>query len=207
MSDMSTAQAVTIDPSGTDGPRVRLLQAEQSPLLMRPFFADGDPGPIVSSLAQVPELAEVALPFIGKTLAPSSVPFRTKEIVILRTSAVLSCRYCIDAHTPVARDAGLGRDEVAALRELPAGNEPDQATFVDPAERALLGWIDAVAAGGPGAVPRTVADRLADHFADHEVVELTLLIGTTMMLNRYCTSLQLPTNPETLARLDEDGWT
>lgn len=207
MSDTSTVQTVSIDPPPNRKPRVRLLPTEQAPLLARSYFADGDPGPMVSALAQVPELLEVAMPFIGKTLAPSSIPLRTKEIVILRTSAVLSCRYCTDAHTPAASDAGLARDEVAALRELPAGSEPDGVTFADPAERSLVSWIDAVAGGGPGPVPQPAADRLAAHFEDHEVVELTLLIGTTMLLNRFCTSLQLPTSPETLARLVEEGWT
>lgn len=206
MSDTSTAQGLTINLRGAGEPRVRLLTAEQAPLLARPYFADGDPGPMVSALAQVPELLEVAMPFLGRTLAPSSIPARTKEIVILRTSVVQSCRYCTDSHTPAARDAGLTRDEVAALRELPVGSEPDGATFAEPGERALLGWIDAVAAGGPGLVPQPAADRLAAVFEDYQVVELTLLVGTTMLLNRFCTSLQLPTTPETLARLAEDGW-
>lgn len=206
MSEASTVQTLTINPASERTARVRLLPAEQAPLLARPYFADGDPGPIVAALAQVPELLEVAMPFIGKTLAPSSVSLRTKEIVILRTSAVMSCRYCVNAHTPAATDAGMTRDEVAALRELPAGSEPDEVTFADSAERALLGWIDAVAAGGPGPVPQPAADRLAAHYEEHEVVELTLLVGTTMLLNRFCTSLQLPTTPATLARLAEEGW-
>lgn len=205
MPDTKTAQTVTLSTPPDRRPRVRLLPAEQAPLLTRPFYAGGDPGPMVTALAQVPELAELAVPFIGRTLAASSIPFRTKEIVILRTSVLLSCRYCVDSHTPVAGEAGLSRDEVAALRTLPTGAEPGDELFADPAERALLGWIEAVA-GGPGSVPQPAADRLAAHFEDHEIVELTLLIATTMMLNRFCTSLQLPTTPETTARLAEEGW-
>lgn len=206
MSDVSTVQTVTISPPSEQTARVRLLGAGQAPLLARPYFADGDPGPIVGALAQVPELLEVAMPFFGKALAPSSITLRRKEIVILRTSSVMACRYCVDAHTPAARDAGLSRQEVAVLRELPAGSEPDEATFADASERALLGWTDAVAAGGPGPVAQGAADELGAHYEDHEVVELTLLVGTTMLLNRFCTPLQLPTTPATLERLAEDGW-
>jgi len=42
---------------------------------------------------------------------------------------------------------------------------------------------------------------LGRHWADHEIVELTLLIGATLMLNRFATALELPTAPDVLARL------
>jgi alkylhydroperoxidase family enzyme len=48
-------------------------------------------------------------------------------------------------------------------------------------------------------------DRLREHFAEHEVVELTLVAGATLMLNRFCTALELPTSPATLGRLEAAG--
>jgi AhpD family alkylhydroperoxidase len=109
---------------------VRLVEAEQAPLLARPFYANGDPGPIVAALAQVPELLEVTMPFLDAALGPSAVEARTKELVILRTSAVMGCRYCIQTHTVVARNTGLSVEEVAALR----GEAPLEAAFTDPRE-------------------------------------------------------------------------
>ena len=100
-------------------PVVDPISLEQAPLLARPFYAGGDPGPIAATLAHVPELVELALPFLGAVLSPSSIPFRTKEIVILRTSCVMACRYCIDSHTPVALDAGLTVAQTRALRDEP----------------------------------------------------------------------------------------
>jgi len=93
---------------------VQLIEADQAPLLARVYYADGDPGPIVGALAQVPELLTVALPFIGTALGPSAIGWRTKEIVIVRTSALQQCRFCVQTHTVVALDAGLDRDQVAA---------------------------------------------------------------------------------------------
>ncbi|MBB6375814.1 AhpD family alkylhydroperoxidase [Pseudonocardia eucalypti] len=176
------------------------VEPAQAPLLARPYYADGDPGPIVAALAQVPELMEVALPFIGAALGPSAVDWRSKEIVIVRTSALAGCRYCVRSHTVVALDAGLSRREVRALTTPDA---PAQAEFAEPRERALLGWVDTVAGGGP------VTDRhqgeLRRWWADHEVVEVTVVIGTTLMLNRFATALALPTSPDTLARLTAEG--
>ena len=177
------------------GPAVRLVEAGGAPLLARPYFAGGDPGPIVAALATVPELLEATAPFLGAVLGPSAVPLRLKEIVILRTSARASCRYCVEAHTVVARDAGLTVAEVRALR----GESDLDGVFADAGERAAVGWCDAVA--GIGAIPEEVRQSLTSAFAEHLVVELTLLASTTLLLNRFCTALRLPTSLAVLDRL------
>ncbi len=180
---------------------VRLIDASSAPLLLRDLFAGDDPGPIVGALAQVPELCEVALPFVGAALAPSAVSFRHKEIAILRTSANLSCRFCIDAHTVVAFESGLTHDEVAALR----GSASAQDAFADPIEQALIAWIDALSLGR-GSVPTDVATAAQAALGDHRLVELTVTVGTTMLLNRLATGLGLPTSDDTLRALAGRGF-
>jgi AhpD family alkylhydroperoxidase len=178
---------------------IELLTAHGAPLLARPYFDAGDPGPIVAALAQVPELLEVAMPFLATVLGASAIPTRTKELVILHTSALSGCRFCIHAHTVAALDTGLSRAEVLALR----GEMPIETVF-DTADRALLGWVASVA-GSVTTVDAGVAAALRPHVADHELVELTLLAGATLMLNRFCTALELPTAPATLERLRAEG--
>lgn len=179
------------------------LPEDQAPLLAKPFYAGGDPGPITAALAHVPELLEVALPFLGTILSPSSIDFRTKEIVILRTSALLDCRYCIDSHTPVALDSGLATEQVRALRNEDGFDTSEE--FTDTRDRALIAWNDAVA-GKTGAVPSSIGAELSKSFAQHEIVELTMLIGATMLLNRFATSLELPVGEGTITRLATDGF-
>jgi AhpD family alkylhydroperoxidase len=180
---------------------VRLVTAEQAPLLARPYFADGNPGPIVAALAHVPELLEVTMPFLDAALGPSAVDARTKELVILRTSAVLGCRYCTQTHTVVARNTGVSVQEVAALR----GQAPLEAALTDPRELALLRWVDVVAVG-PGPVPEAARRAALEHLSEADLVELTLLVGATLLLNRFCSALDLPTSPKVLRRLAEEGW-
>lgn len=184
-------------------PVVEPIPPAQAPLLARPFYAGGDPGPIAATLAYVPELMELALPFIGATLSPSAIGFRTKEIVILRTSCVMGCRYCIDSHTPVALDSGLSDAQVRALRHEPGHDVAD--AFTDERDLALIGWTDAVG-GGKGPVDDETTRRMASAYADHEIVELTLLIGATLLLNRYATALQLPVGDDTVGRLARAGF-
>ncbi|MGI8439509.1 MAG: hypothetical protein ACR2NV_04800 [Thermoleophilaceae bacterium] len=73
---------------------VPLIDAEQAPILARPYYSDeGPPSPLTASLAHVPEILEVTLPFVGRILGPSAVDARTKELVVVRTSALMECRY------------------------------------------------------------------------------------------------------------------
>ncbi len=182
-------------------PLIDLIDADSSPLLLRDLFRDGDPGPIVGALAQVPELCEVALPFIGSALGPSSVSFRWKEIAILRTSANLRCSYCINAHTVVAFESGLTGREVRALRECPDPSD----VFEDPAERALIRWIDALSTG-TGSVDPPIAEAARAHLGDYRLVELTITVGVTMLLNRMATGLELPTSDSTITALADHGY-
>jgi hypothetical protein len=45
-----------------------------------------------------------------------------------------------------------------------------------------------------------------ERLEDPDLVELTLLVGATLLLNRFCTALDLPTSPKVLHRLAEEGW-
>ena len=117
----------------------------------------------------------------------------------MRTSARAACRYCVESHTVVARDMGLSVAEVRALR----GESDVEAAFPDEADRAVLDWCDAIV--GTGVVDPAARVRLLGFFAEHEVVELTLLAASTLLLNRFCTALELPTSSSVLARLAAEG--
>lgn len=180
------------------GPRVSLVDSRSAPLLARRYFESGDPGPIVASLAQVPELLGPTLPFLGTVLGPSWISLRDKEVVILRTSAVMGCRYCTEAHTVVALDSGLSSAEVRALR----GALPLADIFTNAGDRALIAWCDAVAQGTESDIRIARRALVVD---DARVVELTLLAATVVMLNRYATALALPTTPDVRDRLVKEG--
>ncbi len=182
-------------------PRIELLDASSAPMTAQSFFSGGDPGPIVAALATVPELLGPTLGFVGAALGAGATSTRHKEFAILRTSALLGCRYCIHAHTTVALDVGLGDHEVRALR----GEVPLEDGFPDPAEQALVRWIDAMAgAGGP--VPDDVWEAASASWSDHLLVELSITIGATMFLNRFATGFELPTSQAVLDRLEHEGF-
>ena len=180
--------------------RVELLDASTAPLPAQQYFANGDPGPIVAALATVPELLGPALGFVGPALSAGAIGVRAKEFAILRTSALQGCTYCIHAHTTVSLDVGLTPDEVRALR----GELPLEEGFPSPEERALIGWIDALA-GATGPIPDDVWTQARAHWGEHDLVEISVTVGATMFLNRFATGFQLPTAPHVLERLAAEG--
>ena len=180
--------------------RSQLLDADQAPITAQPYFADGDPGPIVAALATVPELLGPTLNFVGAALGPGSVPVRAKELAILRTSILQGCRYCVHVHTAVALDVGLSTDEIRGLR----GDIVLEDAFPEVAEQALIGWIDALA-GATGPIPDDVWVAAREYWPEHALVELTVTVGATMFLNRFATGLDLPTSDQVAARLSEAG--
>ncbi len=176
-------------------PNVNLMTAERAPLLAKPYFTSEDVSPIVAALAHVPEFLTVGLPFIGTVLGDSSIPERWKEIVVLRASAKSGCRYCVDAHTVVAREAGLTPTETASLRL--EGPYPES---FDARERAIADFTDALCDR-----PSDAVAHLRPHFEDYQIVELVTVGSVTIMLNKFATSLGLPTSPGTTAFLREEG--
>lgn len=180
---------------------ITLLDEATAPLLVRDLWAGGDPGPIAAALAQVPELCDVALPFLGAALGASAVSVRRKEIAIVRTSANLACRYCTDTHTVVGAEQGLTSDELHALR----GDRDLEEVFTDRAELALIAWVDALSTE-TGPVNPLVAVTAKGLLGDHQLVELTVTVGATMLLNRLATGLQLPVSTETETNLTELGF-
>ena len=180
---------------------VEFLTQEQAPLSVRNFFSEST-GPLVGTMAQVPELLQVAMPMIAQQFGPSALSMRHKEIVVLGVSALQGCRYCTQTHTAVAHREGLSEDEILVLR----GNKANEREFVDK-EGSLWSYVLAV---GAGKVDKVQTERamasLKNDWMDFEIVEVTMLIGTTIMLNRYCMALDIPTAQVHLDWLAQQDW-
>jgi AhpD family alkylhydroperoxidase len=176
------------------------ITADTAPITIRNFFSNGNPGPILSTLAHVPEIMKVTLPFIGKVLGESSIDIRTKEIVILRTSVMQKCRYCVATHSFVANKSGLSKDEILSLRDLEDGTS----AFLLQREIHLVRWTDVIAIG-PQEASTQIKQEMLENYTEAEIVELTLLIGATVMLNRYATAFELPIDSEHIEYLQEKG--
>ncbi len=112
--------------------------------------------------------------FVRKSgLEPSLI-----ELVKMRASQINGCAYCIDMHSKDARAAGESEQRLYALnawRETP---------FFTDRERAALAWTEAVTLVAEGHVPDEVYEEARQHFAEEELVNLTMAVVTINGWNR-----------------------
>jgi len=108
----------------------------------------------------------------------SGLEHRLMELVKIRASQINGCAYCIDMHTRDARKAG---ETEQRLYLLSAWHESPLYT---PRERAALTWTEALTRLPDTGAPDDAYGEVRRHFADAELVELTLLIGAINVWNR-----------------------
>jgi len=107
------------------------------------------------------------------------------ELVKIRASQMNGCAFCIDMHTKDARAKGETEQRIYALdawRETP---------FFTEAERAALGWTEAITNIQQGHAPEAVYQELSQYFNEAERVNLTLAITTINAWNRIAIGFRL----------------
>ncbi|QEV19383.1 carboxymuconolactone decarboxylase family protein [Streptomyces alboniger] len=124
----------------------------------------------------------------GKVIKESSLSATTRELVLLRTSQINGCGFCVDMHTKEAAEAGESAvriNLVAAWRE---------ATVYTPAERAALELAEQstrIADAAGGVTDEAWADA-AKHYDEDQLAALVALISLINALNRMNVITQQP---------------
>lgn len=178
----------------TDTTRLPLVDRDQAALTIKRLYPDeGDASNVTKALAGSPDTLAAMAPFLSQVMNASTIDYATKEVVVLRVSAVNRCDYCVPTHAVVAAKAGLSADAVALLA---SGDAPDER--LEPRHLVLAEYCDRVVADAND-VDDDLLERMREHFADHEIVELTVLAGAITTLNYVATVARLPLDQGTLA--------
>ena len=106
------------------------------------------------------------------------------DLVRTRASQIDRCAYCIHLHTRDARARGESEERLYLLnawRDSPLYTER---------ERAALAWTEAVTLVAETHVPDQVFDEVRQHFAEDELVKLTLVVAMINAWNRIAISFR-----------------
>ena len=106
------------------------------------------------------------------------------DLVKTRASQINGCAYCIHMHT---RDARARGETEERLYLLDAWHE---SPLYSDRERAALAWTDAVTLVAQTHIPDAVYEEVRRHFAEEELVNLTLLVATINAWNRIAISFR-----------------
>ena len=101
-----------------------------------------------------------------------------------RAPQINGCAYCIHIHTREARGRGESEERLYLLnawRDSPLYTER---------ERAALAWTEAVTLVAETHVPDSVFEEARQHFAEDELVKLTLVIAMFNAWNRMAISFR-----------------
>jgi uncharacterized peroxidase-related enzyme len=133
------------------------------------------PNTFFRAMAHRPEVLKNFPPLYSAVVGPGAVPRRVKELVYLACSYTNSCAYCISSHLPGARKAGVTEAEIGAL-------EAGQDSALPAAERAAVEYSRELTRTARAATTR---DKLAAHFNDEQIVEITLVAAMANFTNRF----------------------
>jgi AhpD family alkylhydroperoxidase len=108
-----------------------------------------------------------------------SIEPELRELVKLRASQINGCAYCVDMHSLDAR--ALGETE-QRLYALPVWQDTP---FFTERERAALLWAETLTLLAVDHVPDAVYEQVRPHFTDEELADLTMVVSTINVWNRF----------------------
>jgi AhpD family alkylhydroperoxidase len=111
------------------------------------------------------------------------------DLVRTRASQINGCAYCIHLHT---RDARAARARSGSICSMPGATR----------RRAALAWTEALTLVAETHVPDQVFEEVRQHFAEDELVKLTLVVAMINAWNRVAISFRSvhPVKPATAAK-------
>jgi AhpD family alkylhydroperoxidase len=122
-------------------------------------------------------LKDAPLVALGKSLAASPIPEKTRELVHIRTSQINGCAVCLDGHIAKTTETPQRLGAIAVWQDAP---------FFSDAERAALGLAEAITrlADQPERVPDTVWDEAKRHYDEPALAWLVFEVAVANLYNR-----------------------
>jgi AhpD family alkylhydroperoxidase len=114
---------------------------------------------------------------LGKSLATSPIPEKTRELVHIRTSQINGCAVCLDGHIAKSTETPQRLGAVAVWREAP---------FFSDSERAALGLAEAITrlADQTERVPDAIWNEAKRHYDEPALAWLVFEVAVANLYNR-----------------------
>ena len=152
------------------------------------------------TMANRPAIFETMIAHFEAILTTGSLTTALKELVIVRTSQLNHCEYCLDSHSKLARKLGWSADQLAALP-----NSAASPLFTD-AEKAALHFAEKMTLDSTNFSDAEFS-ALRAHYSEGEIVELVAAIGIFNYFNRVNNVLKMePTQPLTAEEIASGGF-
>ena len=130
------------------------------------------------TVAHCPEILQTMIAHMEAVLNTGTLPTALKELVIVRTSQMNHCEYCLASHSLLAKKLGYTDAQIAAL---PHFENSDSFT---PREKMALRVAERLTRN-ERALDEAELEDLKVHFTEGEIVELMAASGLFNYFNRF----------------------
>ena len=127
-----------------------------------------------------PEMAEKMWDIFFDILQDGQIPWITKELLILKSTKMGDCLYCVTQHEAVSTKLGISQEKQADI----VGVEYQESPHYSEAEVAILDLCSHVVLD-PEDIPSDVWQRVKKHFNDGQIVEILATIGAYLQVSKF----------------------
>ncbi|MGH7859827.1 MAG: carboxymuconolactone decarboxylase family protein [Candidatus Binatia bacterium] len=141
-------------------------------------------------MGHAPELMSPFNDFIMEILKDGRIEWKTKELLILKSTLLNECHYCVIQHETLSKRLGIPEEKIAALD----GDKYKTSSLFSDAEKAILElceqvWRDA------NRVSDQVWARVRKHYDEGQVIEILATITAYIMVSKFGDALQVELEP------------
>ena len=127
-----------------------------------------------------PEIAEKMWEIFFEILKDGQVDWKTKELLILKSTKMGDCLYCVTQHEAVSSRLGISREKQADIVGVEYRDSPH---YID-AEIAILDLCSHVVLD-PEGIPSDVWERVREHYDDGQIIEILTTIGAYLQVSKF----------------------
>lgn len=127
-----------------------------------------------------PEIAEKMWDIFFEILKEGQVDWYTKELLILKSTKMGDCLYCVTQHEVVSERLGVSREKQADIVGVGYRTSP----HYDEAEVAILDLCAQVVID-PENIPGETWERVRAHYDDGQIVEILATIGAYLQVSKF----------------------
>jgi uncharacterized peroxidase-related enzyme len=170
-------------------PRIPTIAYEQADPAAQEIFDHykkerGNVPNMFRTVAHRPEILRTMIAHFRAVMETGTVGVKLKELVIVRTSQINRCDYCLSSHAQLALRHGWSEEQITDLANFRTRSDFNarEKAALELAERETLdsnGIDDEFWAG------------LRQHFEEGEIIELAAAIGLFNYFNRFNNSLKM----------------
>ncbi|MFU8813165.1 MAG: carboxymuconolactone decarboxylase family protein [Balneolaceae bacterium] len=137
-----------------------------------------------------PEIAEKMWEIFFDILQDGQISWYEKELLILKSTKMGDCLYCVTQHEAVSERLGVTREKQADIVGVEYQNSP----HYKPEEVAMLDLCAHVVLD-PENIPADVWTNVKKHYDDGQVVEIVATIGAYLQVSKFGDALGVELEP------------